>query len=116
MPSDCIFCRIIAGEADGRVIYHDEWLTAFWDSHPATPVHILIIPNKHIASINDLEEEDAHLIGRMALLAKQLARQQGVHESGYRLVLNTGPDSGQSVFHLHMHLLGGCHIGRLAVV
>jgi histidine triad (HIT) family protein len=116
MPPDCIFCRIIAGQADGRVIYRDDYVTAFLDAHPATPVHILIIPNKHIASVNDLEEEDAHLLGRMTLVAKQLARQQGVHESGYRLVVNTGSDSGQSVFHLHMHLLGGSHIGRHAVL
>lgn len=116
MEPNCVFCRIIGGQADGRVIFRDEWVTAFWDLHPATPVHLLIVPNKHIVSVNDLEEQDAHLLGRMTLVAKQLARQQGVHESGYRLVVNTGPDSGQSVFHLHMHLLGGCHIGRRAVL
>ena len=115
MPSDCIFCGIIAGEADGKVIYRDENVTAFLDAHPATPVHVLIVPNKHITSVNELEEADAHLLGRMTLVAKQLARQQGVHESGYRLVVNTGPDSGQSVFHLHMHLLGGSHLGRRPV-
>jgi len=111
MPADCVFCRILNGQADGKIIYHDEAVTAFLDAHPAMPVHVLIIPNKHIPSVNELEKEDAELIGRMTLVAKQLASQLGVHQSGYRLVINTGPDSGQSVFHLHMHLLGGRHLG-----
>lgn len=115
MPADCIFCRIIAGQAEGKIIYHDEDVTAFMDAKPATPVHVLIVPNKHIASVNELEEADSFLIGRMTLVAKRLAQEQGVNESGYRLVINTGPNSGQSVFHIHMHLLGGCFLGRRPV-
>jgi histidine triad (HIT) family protein len=111
MASDCLFCQIIAGQVNGKVIYKDENVTAFLDAYPAAPVHVLIVPNKHIESVNQLEEADAALLGRMTLVAKQLARERGVDESGYRLVVNTGPDSGQSVFHLHMHLLGGRHLG-----
>jgi histidine triad (HIT) family protein len=111
MASDCIFCQIVAGQINGKVIYKDQEVTAFLDAHPAAPVHVLIVPNKHIESVNQLEEADASLLGRMTLVAKQLAREKGVDESGYRLVVNTGPNSGQSVFHLHMHLLGGRHLG-----
>lgn len=115
MPADCVFCRIVTVQADGRVIYRDDDVTGFLDAHPATPVHVLIVPNKHISSVNELEEADAGLIGRMTLVAKRLAKEQGVDRTGYRLVINTGPNSGQSVFHLHMHLLGGTHLGRRPV-
>ena len=84
---------------------------AFLDAHPVTPVHILIVPNKHIPSLNQLDEADAYLIGRMALIARQIAREQGMEKSGYRLVINTGADAGQSVFHLHLHLIAGRHMG-----
>jgi histidine triad (HIT) family protein len=111
MQPDCIFCKIIAGQVDGKALYHDEEVTAFLDAHPVTPVHILIVPNKHIPSLNQLDEADAYLIGRMALIARQIAREQGVEKSGYRLVINTGADAGQSVFHLHLHLIAGRHMG-----
>ena len=111
MLPDCIFCKIIAGQVDGKLIYHDEEVTAFQDAHPVTPVHVLIVPNKHIASLNELEESDAHLIGKMTLIARQIAHEQGVDKSGYRLVINTGPHAGQSVFHLHLHLIAGRHLG-----
>jgi histidine triad (HIT) family protein len=107
MPVDCIFCQIIGGQVDGKILYHDLEVTAFLDAHPVTPVHILIVPNKHIESLNQLEESDAALIGKMTLLARQIACEQGVEKSGYRLVINTGADAGQSVFHLHLHLIAG---------
>jgi len=107
MPADCIFCKIIAsGEAD-NVIYRDELATAFHDIRPVAPVHILIVPNKHISSINEMTKEDEALIGHLFLVAKKIAREQGVAESGYRLSINTGPDAGQSVHHIHVHLMAG---------
>ena len=113
--SDCIFCMIANKDIPSKVAYEDDRILVFHDLEPQAPVHVLIIPNKHIPSVNELEKEDAELIGRMTLVAKQLASQLGVHQSGYRLVINTGPDSGQSVFHLHMHLLGGWHLGARPV-
>lgn len=107
MPSDCMFCKIAAGEGDGRVIYQDELTIAFWDIHPAAPVHILIVPKKHINSVNEVSAEDEALLGHLLLVAKQIAQAQGVSESGYRLSINTGPDAGQSVFHIHVHLMAG---------
>ena len=104
---DCIFCKIIAGKAPGRIIYQDDQVTAFHDIHPVGPTHVLIVPNKHIASANDLTVEDEPLMGHLITVARQLARQEGVNQSGYRLILNTGPNSGQAVFHLHLHLIGG---------
>ena len=105
--NDCVFCRIIAGEAPGEIVYTDELATAFRDIHPVAPVHILIVPNKHIASVNDLTPDDEPLVGHLFSVARQLAREQGIDGSGYRLIVNTGPNSGQAVFHLHLHLIGG---------
>lgn len=113
MSDDCIFCKIVAKEISGDVVYADEFVTAFRDIQPAAPTHILIVPNKHFASINALEEDDAHLLGKMNLAAKQIAKDEGVDESGYRLIINNGPDAGQLVFHLHMHLLAGKKLGHL---
>ena len=107
MSTDCIFCKIVAGELPSNQVYQDEWVTAFRDIHPLAPVHILIVPNKHLASANDLTEADVAVAGRMLTLAPELARQEGIDESGYRLVMNTGSDGRQEVFHLHLHLLGG---------
>jgi histidine triad (HIT) family protein len=104
---DCIFCKIAAGEAPAQVIYRDERVTAFRDIHPKAPTHILIIPNHHFDSLNAAEESDAALLGHLMLVAKQLAAIDGIQDRGYRLVLNTGPESGQTVFHLHLHLIGG---------
>ncbi|HIC90052.1 MAG TPA: histidine triad nucleotide-binding protein [Anaerolineae bacterium] len=103
----CIFCRIVARERPGNIVYQDEEITAFRDIHPQAPVHILIVPNRHIAGIAQITEEDAELIGRLFLVANRLAQQNGIAQSGYRLVFNQGPQAGQSVFHLHLHLLGG---------
>ena len=113
MSDDCIFCKIVAKEISGDVVYADEFVTAFRDIQPAAPTHFLIVPNKHFASINALEEDDAHLLGKMNLAAKQIAKDEGVDESGYRLIINNGPDAGQLVFHLHMHLLAGKKLGHL---
>lgn len=103
----CIFCKVISGEAPGTILYRDDRVTAFRDIHPIAATHILIVPNRHIESVNELEEADVELIGHLVLVAKQLAVQEGVAESGYRLITNTGRDGGQSVFHLHFHLIAG---------
>lgn len=105
--TDCIFCKIIAGDIPSEKVYSDDLVTAFRDINPAAPTHILIIPNRHIASINELVPEDEQLVGRLFSIAKILAVQEGISESGYRLIVNTGPDGGQVVYHLHLHLLGG---------
>ena len=107
MPSDCVFCKIAAGEVDGRIIYQDELAIAFWDIHPVAPVHILIVPKKHIRSVNEMSVGDEMLIGHLFSVAKQIAKEQGVAESGYRLSINTGSDAGQSVQHIHVHLMAG---------
>ncbi|MBI1879725.1 MAG: histidine triad nucleotide-binding protein [Chloroflexi bacterium] len=107
MSQDCIFCRIAAGQIGGPPLYQDEQVTAFRDINPQAPVHLLIIPNKHLVSLNEATEADQALLGYLFLTAAKLAQQEGVAESGYRLVVNTGADGGQSVFHLHLHLLGG---------
>ncbi|HNB53244.1 MAG TPA: histidine triad nucleotide-binding protein [Anaerolineales bacterium] len=107
MSSDCIFCKILAGEIPGDKLYADELVTAFRDIHPAAPTHILIVPNKHIASINEMSPEDEPITGRMMTVAQKLAAQEGIAEEGYRLIVNTGPHGGQVVYHLHLHLLGG---------
>lgn len=113
MSADCIFCKIVAKEIPSDVVYADEYVTAFRDIQPAAPTHVLIVPNKHIASINELTEEDAHLLGKMNLAAQQIAKDEGVDQSGYRLIINNGADAGQVVFHLHMHLLAGKKLGHL---
>lgn len=105
--TNCIFCHIVAGTAPSTMLYQDELVSAFRDIHPVAPTHILVVPNKHIASVNDLTEEDESLVGHLFTVARQLARQQGIDQNGYRLIVNTGPHSGQIVFHLHLHLIGG---------
>jgi histidine triad (HIT) family protein len=103
----CIFCKIVEGQAPATIVYKDEKVTAFRDAHPVAPTHILIVPNRHIASVNELEPGDEELVGYMFLIAKRLAAQEGVDAEGYRLIVNTGPHGGQTVFHLHLHLIGG---------
>jgi histidine triad (HIT) family protein len=106
MP-DCIFCKIIMGKAPGEKVYSDDQVTAFRDIHPVAPTHVLIVPNRHIGSTNDLEPGDEQLTGHLFTVARQIARQEGIEKSGYRLIVNTGPHAGQVVFHLHLHLIGG---------
>lgn len=107
MPETCIFCEIIAGRQKAQVIYRDEFVTAFNDLFPKAPVHILIIPNRHIDSINELSREDEELTKHLVMVAQKLALDKEIAASGYRLVINTGRNAGQSVHHLHLHLLGG---------
>lgn len=102
----CPFCRIAAGEAEARIVYQDEIVTAFHDRNPQAPVHVLIVPNEHIESIKDVGAEDADLVGKLFVVARDIAEEQGL-TAGYRLVVNTGSQAGQSVYHLHVHLLGG---------
>lgn len=103
----CIFCQIAAREIKADIVYQDDRITAFRDINPQAPVHVLIIPNEHIPSLVDLRPEHASLIGEMVLAASVLAEREGVARSGFRLVMNSGPNAGQSVDHVHLHLLGG---------
>jgi histidine triad (HIT) family protein len=105
--TDCIFCKIVAGDIPSMNVYKDEQVTAFRDINPAAPTHILIVPNRHIDSVNAMSAEDEPLVGRLFTTAKQLAAQEGIAEGGYRLIMNTNADGGQTVFHMHLHLLGG---------
>ena len=109
--TDCIFCKIAAGDIPATSLYDDGDVLAFPDINPEAPIHLLIIPRKHIPTLNDLTEADAALIGRMHLSAKQLAAELGVADSGYRTVINCNRAAGQLVFHVHMHLLGGRELG-----
>jgi histidine triad (HIT) family protein len=107
----CLFCLIVRGEEVADIIYSDEGVVAFRDIRPVAPVHILIIPSRHMASLDELQDTDGGLLERMTSAARDLAAREGVDSSGYRLVINTGMDAGQSVFHLHMHLIGGRRMG-----
>lgn len=105
--TDCIFCKMIAGEISPDVVYEDDQVLAFRDVNPQAPVHVLVVPRRHIATLNDLERDDAALVGAMYLAAKHVAEQEGIAERGYRTLINCNPEAGQSVFHLHLHVLGG---------
>ncbi len=104
---DCIFCKIVAGQIPSDIVYRDDKVIAFKDIHPATEIHLLIIPKEHIAYLTDLKEKQASLVGHMILVANELARQNGIAEKGFRVVINVGDAGGQVVKHLHIHLLGG---------
>ena len=103
----CIFCQITAGEIDSEIVYRDGQVVAFRDLNPQAPTHILIIPIQHIENLADASDQDAELLGHCSLVAAQIAQAEGIAEDGYRLVTNAGADGGQSVDHLHFHLLGG---------
>jgi histidine triad (HIT) family protein len=107
---DCIFCQIVAGKVPGDIVYQDEDIIAFRDINPQAPVHLLIISRKHIVSVAYLPEAESSLMGDMVNIANQLAKKEGISESGYRLVVNCGTEGGQLVAHLHLHLLGGRHL------
>ncbi len=107
MSDDCIFCKIIAGEIPGDFVHQDDLVTAFRDINPSAPTHILIVPNEHIPDNNAVTEAHAPILGRMFSAVATLAEQEGIAQSGYRLVMNTGPDGHQEVMHLHLHLMGG---------
>jgi histidine triad (HIT) family protein len=102
----CLFCRIAAGEAPATILYQDQEMVAFRDSHPVAPIHVLLVPRKHLVSVAEAQEADADLLGRMMLRAADIARKERL-EGDFRLVTNSGPQAGQSVYHLHFHLLGG---------
>lgn len=104
---DCIFCKIIKGEIPSDKVYEDEMVFSFRDISPAAPQHVLIIPKKHISNLNELTEEDSKIIAHIYIVAKKIAKELGVAESGYRIVSNCGEDGGQTVHHIHFHLLGG---------
>jgi histidine triad (HIT) family protein len=105
--SDCLFCKIAAKTIPAKLVHEDDRSVAFDDINPQAPVHTLVIPRKHVASMSELNEADAGLLGHLLLVGNQVAKQKGIAEGGYRLVVNTGRNGGQTVFHLHLHLLGG---------
>ena len=103
----CIFCKIVNGEIPADVVYEDEKYMAFKDINPKAPIHILIIPKEHIEKLADIDDASKNVIGDMAIVANKVAKQLGIDKTGYRIVINNGPDAGQEVYHIHMHLLGG---------
>ncbi len=111
MTSQCLFCRIAAGEIPSRQIYSDEQVYAFADINPAAPSHCLVIPRKHLSSINDATGADQALLGHMMLTAQKIAAEQDLADDGFRLVVNTGTNGGQTVFHIHLHIIGGRQLG-----
>lgn len=110
MQTNCVFCNIVAGKTPAKIVYQDEQVVAFCDIHPKAPTHILIIPCRHLSSVAEAQSADAHLLGHMLLVAAQIAQAQGL-TAGYRLVTNVGAQGGQSVYHMHLHLLGGRQMG-----
>jgi len=105
--TDCLFCKMVSGEVKPAMVYEDENILAFRDANPQAPLHVLVVPKEHIATINDLEDKHAPLIGKLYLAAKQIAWEEGLSERGYRTVMNCNAEAGQSVYHLHLHLLAG---------
>ena len=105
--TDCIFCKIISGDIPADIVFQDDDVLAFRDLNPQAPTHILVIPKKHIATTNDLQSDDAELVGKMHLAARQIAKQEGIADPGYRTVMNCNEEAGQTVFHIHLHVLGG---------
>lgn len=110
-PSDCLFCKIAGGDIPATLIHQDDRIVAFRDINPQAPTHILLIPREHIASLDAVDDDHAHLLGDLLLVARDLARAEGMAEDGYRTVVNVGADGGQTVHHLHVHLLGGRSLG-----
>jgi histidine triad (HIT) family protein len=109
--SDCLFCKILAGDVPAELVYESNEAIAFRDINPQAPSHLLIIPRQHIETINDLGPGDAVLVGNLFLVAQQVAKDEGIAENGYRVVMNCNADAGQTVFHLHLHMLGGRQLG-----
>lgn len=116
MPEETIFRKIINKEIPSDMLYQDDYVTAFRDISPQAKTHILIIPNKLIATANDIQIEDELLVGKLYTVAKQLAKQEGIAETGYRLIMNCNADGGQEVYHIHLHLLGGQRLGKLVSI
>ena len=109
--TDCLFCKMVAGEITPDTVYEDDDVLAFRDINPQAPTHVLVIPKQHIATLNDLDSGHTELIGKMMLAATRIAEQEGFTEQGYRTVINCNKDGGQMVFHIHLHLLGGRAMG-----
>ncbi len=109
----CIFCKIVNGEIPAKVVYEDDKVMAFHDINPQAPVHVLVIPKKHISTLNDIEEGDRELIGHIFLIIKKIAKELGIAESGYRVLVNCNRDGGQEIYHLHFHILGGKPLGPM---
>ncbi|MCP3873838.1 MAG: histidine triad nucleotide-binding protein [Desulfobacteraceae bacterium] len=107
MPSDCLFCKIVNQEIPSEFLYEDDDFIVFKDINPAAPVHLLLVPKKHIRSINDLQEDETSIVSGLFMIAKEMAKEQGVNESGYKLLFNVEKGGGQEIFHLHLHLIGG---------
>jgi histidine triad (HIT) family protein len=107
MADDCLFCKIFRKELDAKEVYRDDAVLAFEDIRPVAPVHVLVIPKEHLASVQDLSAEHQGMLFRLVDTANRIARDRGINREGYRLVVNTGPQAGQTVYHLHLHLLGG---------
>src|ERR1700678_4108270 len=110
MSSDCLFCKVVAGSIPAKRVYEDDLCLCFADIHPQAPTHLLIIPREHIPSLANTQEKHTPLLGHLTATAAAIARSSGL-DGGYRVVINTGPDGGQTVDHLHLHLLGGRHMG-----
>lgn len=105
--ADCLFCKMVSGEIQPDIVFEDEAVLAFRDVNPQAPVHILVIPKTHVATTNELNAGNADLMGKLTLAAKQIAADEGIAERGYRMVMNCNPEAGQSVYHIHLHLMGG---------
>jgi histidine triad (HIT) family protein len=108
---DCLFCKILSGDIPADIVYESDSAIAFRDINPQAPTHVLIIPRKHIATINDIGEDDQQIVGSLYLAAKEIARAEGISDEGYRAVMNCNEGAGQSVFHIHLHVLGGRALG-----
>lgn len=108
--TDCLFCRIVARTIPSRIVHEDDVAVAFEDVNPQAPVHVLVVPRKHVSSLKDMNSGDAALLGHLVLTCSKIAQEKGIAESGYRVVANTGREGGQTVFHLHFHVLGGRQI------
>jgi len=104
---DCLFCKVLNGDIPADIVYESDSAIAFRDINPQAPTHVLVIPRKHVATINDLDEEDQEIVGSLYLAAKDIARAEGLSDAGYRAVMNCNEGAGQSVFHIHLHVLGG---------
>lgn len=107
MSSDCLFCKIANKEIKSEIVYEDDEVVAFKDINPKAPVHLLFIPKRHVSSMNEITEDDANILGKILMRIKDVAREQGIDEGGYRTIINCNKDAGQEVFHVHVHLLGG---------
>ncbi len=105
--TDCLFCKMVAGDIQPDTVYEDDFVLAFRDINPVAPTHILIVPKKHLSSLNDTRGDDVNLLGKLLFTAKQIAEQEGIADSGFRTVINTNAAAGQTVFHIHVHVLGG---------